>query len=271
MKLKFWGVRGSIPTPGQEYTKYGGNTSCVEVEINNNLIILDMGSGLRKLGDSIVERNIYTFDILVSHFHYDHTCGLPFFKPAYDKKYDFTVNSGILKTRKNTLGVLRDQISKPSFPITIDQFNAQISYKDFEVGKDFEIRKNIKVSTISLNHPDGATGYKIEHDGKSLCYITDHEHIEGQKNELLVNFIKETDVFIYDTMFDDKNFSSYVGWGHSTWQEGARLAMDSGAKKLIMFHHSPDNNDKILDKMQFESQGLSSNFLVAKEGMFVHI
>ena len=132
MNLKFWGVRGSIPTPGIEYAKYGGNTSCVELSIGDRMIIFDMGSGLKGLGTSIVKRKIKKFDILVSHFHYDHTCGLPFFEPAYAKEFEFTIRSAKIKTRKETRDVLSEQMRSPSFPITIDNFSANIEYKDFQ-------------------------------------------------------------------------------------------------------------------------------------------
>ena len=112
MKIKFWGVRGSIPTPGKNFSKFGGNTSCVELSVNNRSIIFDMGSGIVNLGNHILKNNIKKFDILLSHFHYDHTCGLPFFKPAFNRNFKFTIRSGIEKTRSKTLEVLKKQISR---------------------------------------------------------------------------------------------------------------------------------------------------------------
>ena len=189
MNIKFWGVRGSIPTPGIQYTRYGGNTSCVELSIGSRTIIFDMGSGLKGLGTSIVKRKIKKFDILVSHFHYDHTCGLPFFEPAYTKGFEFTIRSAKLQTRKETRDVLKEQISSPSFPITIDKFSASIEYKNFEIKKDFLLSDDIKVKTTNLNHPDGATGYRVENQNKSVSYITDHEHLVSKKNKELVDFL----------------------------------------------------------------------------------
>ena len=137
MNIKFWGVRGSIPTPGKDFVKYGGNTSCVEINVDNNTVIFDMGSGLVNLGNHLIKKNIKNFDILVSHFHYDHTCGLPFFMPAYNKAFNFSIRSGVFSTRKKTIDVLKKQISSPSFPITINKFTANITYEDFEIEKDF--------------------------------------------------------------------------------------------------------------------------------------
>ena len=271
MNLKFWGVRGSIPTPGIQYTKYGGNTSCVELSVGDKIIIFDMGSGLKDLGASIVKRKIKKFDILVSHFHYDHTCGLPFFEPAYEKEFEFSIRSAKLKTRKETRDVLKEQMSSPSFPITIDQFSASIEYKNFRIKKDFLLSDDIKVKTTNLNHPDGATGYRVESKNKSVSYITDHEHLLSKKNKELVDFLHGTDALIYDSTYDDNNFSNYIGWGHSTWQEAIRLAKASNVKKLFIFHHNPENNDKTMDNIQKKCLQINENYLVAMEGKSYNI
>ena len=272
MKLVFWGVRGSIPTPGLEFSKFGGNTSCVELIIEDKVIIFDMGSGLKKLGDSLVERNIKNFDILVSHFHFDHTCGLPFFKPAYDPKCSFSIMAGKMLTRQDVQGVLNAQITSPSFPITVSDFNANVKYVDFEIGEPIYLKdKKIKISTINLNHPDGAVGYRVQFEGKSICYITDHEHLLGKENGQLISFIRGANVLIYDSTYNDENFNNYIGWGHSTWQEGTRLAQLAGVDKYFIYHHNPDNTDSVMRKIEKESKEISDNFFVAKEGMCVNI
>ena len=270
MKIKFWGVRGSIPTPGKNFAKFGGNTSCVELHINKRVIIFDMGSGLVNLGDYLLKNNINNFDILLSHFHYDHTCGLPFFQPAYNKDFQFTIRSGIEKTRGNTFEVLNKQISSPSFPITVNAFSAKIKFCDFKIGKDFNIDK-VRVKTISLNHPDGAVGYRIEYKKKSVCYITDHEHELKKKNKSLLDFLNNADVLIYDSTYDDKHFKNYIGWGHSTWQEATRLAKECNIKKLFIFHHNPENDDKKMSLIESACKNMDNNFIVAKEGMSINI
>ena len=270
MKLKFWGVRGSIPTPGKAFAKYGGNTSCVELQVNNKLIIFDMGSGLVNLGHYLLGKNIKKFDILLSHFHYDHTCGLPFFQPAFNKKCEFSIRSGIEKTRSKTVDVLNKQISSPSFPITINEFSARIKFCDFEIGRDFYIDK-VRVKTISLNHPDGAVGYRVEYNKKAICYITDHEHDLKKKNKSLLDFLKNADALIYDSTYDDKNFKNYVGWGHSTWQEATRLTKQCNIKKLFIYHHNPENDDKKMACIETACKKIDDNFIVAKEGMFINI
>ena len=270
MEIKFWGVRGSIPTPGDSFVKFGGNTSCVELHVNDQIIIFDMGSGLMNLGNQLLKKNIKKFDILVSHFHYDHTCGLPFFSPAYNKGCEFSIRAGIEKTRSKTLEVLKKQISSPSFPITVDKFLAKIKFYDFEIGKDFYIN-NIKIKTTSLNHPDGAVGYRVENNEKSICYITDHEHDIKNKNKNLLDFLSDADVLIYDSTYDDNNFKSFIGWGHSTWQEATRLAKQCNIKKLFIFHHNPDNDDKKMEQIENICKKMDNNFIVAKEGMSINI
>ncbi len=270
MKLIFWGVRGSLPTPGVNFNKYGGNTSCVELKVGENTIIFDMGSGIKNLGTNLIKNNVKNFAVFISHFHYDHTCGLPFFAPAYDPKTEFSVYSGILPTRKKTLQVLESQMSSPSFPISVKDFNADIKYKDFEIGKTFILKDKIKIKTLELNHPDGAVGYRVECEGKSVCYITDHEHEVGKANKELIDFVKNSNALIYDSTYDDDEFNDYIGWGHSTWQEGGRLAKKAGVEKFFIFHHSPDNDDNKMARLEKISKK-HKNFFVAKEGMCVNI
>ncbi len=270
MRIKFWGVRGSIPTPGNSFVKYGGNTSCIELNFEDQTIIFDMGSGLVNLGNYLLEKSIKQFDILVSHFHYDHTCGLPFFAPAYIKGFNFSIRAGNEKTRSNTLEVLKKQISSPSFPITVDKFLANIKYLDFEIEEDFFIGK-AQIKTVKLNHPNGATGYRVRFDNKSVCYITDHEHEINNQNQKLISFLKEADVLIYDSTYDDDSFENYIGWGHSTWQEAVRLAKECNIKNLFIFHHNPENDDEKMDEIQNKCSAINKNYLVAKEGMFINI
>ena len=271
MIVNFWGVRGSLPTPGSDFNKYGGNTSCVEVKVNGRTIIFDMGSGIKNLGNHLIKNNIKNFAIFISHFHYDHTCGLPFFAPAYDVNSKFKVYSGILPTRGKTLKVLNSQISSPSFPITVKDFSADIEYKDFEIGKTILLKDSINIKTMLLNHPDGAVGYRLDCEGKSVCYITDHEHSLGKENQELIDFVKNSNILIYDSTYDDNEFKNYIGWGHSTWQEGGRLAEKAGVKKFYIFHHNPDNCDAKMSEIESISKKKNKNFFVAKEGMCVKV
>ncbi|MDC3023988.1 MBL fold metallo-hydrolase [Alphaproteobacteria bacterium] len=267
MEVFFWGVRGSIPTPGKSFEVYGGNTSCVEVRIKDHILIFDMGSGLKNLGDSLLLRKENNFDIFLSHFHYDHTCGLPFFKPSFNPNINFNIRSG----RPDMIEVLESQISSPSFPITIEEFKANINYSNFKVGEELTVKDDIIISTIPLNHPDGAVGYRVEYKNKAICYITDHEHEVNNKNEKLIAFVSNSDLLIYDSTYRDEEFESFKGWGHSTWQEGARLSNYANVKKYAIFHHNPDNKDDVMKEIEKEANLMEQNILVAKEGMSVKI
>ncbi len=267
IKLKFWGVRGSLPTPGKDYFKYGGNTSCVELSLDDKVLIFDMGSGIKYLGESLISRKIKNFDIFLSHFHYDHTCGLPFFSPAYDESIKFTIRSSLLNSRGNTFNTLMNQMSKPSFPISINEFKANIKFLDFILCKEFFINKNILIQTMPLNHPDGATGYRVNYNNKSICYITDHEHIVGKENKELISFITGSDILIYDSTYTDEEFDRFIGWGHSTWQEGARIASKANVKKYIIYHHNPDSNDRKMNFIHNQIKNYNLDIEIAKEGM----
>ena len=268
MIINFWGVRGSIPTPGKKFIKYGGNTSCVELSIENQVIIFDMGSGIKNLGDNLIKKNIKEFNIFMSHFHYDHTCGLPFFKPAYNSKCSFTINAGIIPNKEKALAILNKQICSPSFPITINDFKANVHFNDFVVGEDIYLMNDkIKIMSISLNHPDGAVGYRVQYENKSICYITDHEHLLDKKDINLIKFIDNTDVLIYDSTYQDEEFDNYIGWGHSTWQQGARIAKEANVENYFIFHHNPDNDDNVMETIEKKSKKIYNNIEVAKEGM----
>ena len=167
--------------------------------------------------------------------------------------------------------VLGAAISRPSFPITLKEFKANIKYDNFKVGDIITIKDNIKIFTLSLNHPDGAVGYRLEYDNKAVSYITDHQHEENVKNEKLINFITNSDLLIYDSTYKDEEFENYKGWGHSTWQEGVRLSNYSKIKKYAIFHHNPDNKDDVMKEIEKEAKLISNNIMVAKEGMSVKI
>ena len=272
IEINFWGVRGSIPTPGKKFSKYGGNTSCVEIRVGDETIIFDMGSGIKNLGDKLIKRRKKNFNIFVSHFHYDHTCGLPFFKPAYNSDFTFTINAGIMTSRDKVLEVLNRQISSPSFPITLNDFKAEISFNDFKIGEDLYLNdKKIIIKTINLNHPDGAVGYRVEYENKSVCYITDHEHVVNKKDSFLVNFLNNSNALIYDSTYQDEEFKNYIGWGHSTWQQGARIAKEANIENFFIFHHNPDNDDNIMEKIEINSKKIYNKCYVAKEGMKVSL
>jgi phosphoribosyl 1,2-cyclic phosphodiesterase len=155
----------------------------------------------------------------------------------------------------------------PLFPVPLDIFKADLVFRDFAVGTTLEIGDGIRLRTAPLNHPDRATGYRVEYDGRSICYLTDTEHVPGQPDQNILDLIAGADLVIYDAMFTDVEFQNFVQWGHSTWQEGARLCQAAGAKTLILFHHLPGRDDRALDIIAAEAAKAFPGALVAREGM----
>lgn len=268
-KLKFWGVRGSIATPSPRHIAFGGNTSCVEVSMGGQRAIFDAGTGIRNLGHWLLRKNVKHAYVLMSHTHWDHINGFPFFSPAFKKDRRFTVMAGHLAAKGGIRGVLSVQMQQPVFPVPLDVMGAQLDFQDFNAGDSFSIGRGIKVRTTPLNHPDGATAYRLDYAGKSLCYVTDTEHVIGRPDQNVLGLIEGADAVIYDCTYTDKEFPGRIGWGHSTWQEGVRLCQAAGAKMLLIFHHDPDHEDIFMERLESEARHLWTGAVVARENMRV--
>jgi phosphoribosyl 1,2-cyclic phosphodiesterase len=269
-RVTFWGVRGSIPCPEPDFMDYGGHTSCVSVELGEDLLILDAGSGLQKLGRSDLVKRYRTIHILLSHAHLDHIMGLPFFAPLYDPAY--TVHFYARPATGETVdGLLKKMLTPPFSPVTTETFRATLHFHAFGEGESVRVR-NHTIATHPLNHPGGSTGYRIPTETGSLCYITDTEHTVGETDEHLVGFIKNSDCLIYDSMFCDTQFTPYIGWGHSTWQEGVRLQEKAGVKTFFLFHYSPDAIDDHLKTLEATLEKTWGHHVrLAKEGACLYV
>ena len=260
MKITFYGVRGSYDAGGAGQVRYGMKTSCVLVKAGDmRPVIIDMGTGAFGL------KNIKEADIFISHYHYDHITGIPFFKPfhepgsfnIYGKRYmDMTVKN-----------VISDLMRAPFFPITPDDFQAEIEYQD--VSEFFTTHNGLKVETISLHHPDGATGYKLMCDGKSIVYLCDNETVDDD----IIQFCKNVDLIIYDALYTEEEYLSgkYTGWGHSYHEAGIELAQKSGAKRIALSHHAPARSDDELDKIGLRLKEHFNSSYIASEGMTLEI
>ena len=260
--LRFWGVRGSIACSSPETQRYGGNTSCVEVRCGERLLVFDAGTGIRYLGLSLPTEGALEFDHFFSHTHWDHIAGLPFFSPSYRTDCKIHVRAG----HGNSIeGALRQAMTPPLFPVPLDVFHADYDFTDFKAGETLNLGDGIIIRTAPLNHPNGATGYRVEFDGRSVCYVTDTEHVLGSPDQNILGLIKDADLIIYDSTYVDDEFQSYVGWGHSTWQEGVRLCQAAGAKRLAIFHHDPGRNDDALDQIGVAAAGQFSGAFIARE------
>lgn len=246
LKVRFWGVRGSISCAGSEYVRYGGNTSCLEVTADGRRLIFDAGTGIRTLGLELARQAPLDIDIYFTHTHLDHLSGLTFFAPLFDKRNSVRMWAGHLEAPYTLKKVVSNLMQAPIYPVTLDIFQASVGFKEFEAGTSLACGA-VAMRTAPLNHPNGATGYRVEHGGKSICYITDTEHREGERDQTIVDLCRGADIMIYDCSYTDEEYPRYRGWGHSTWQEGARIADAAGVGTLAIFHHDPSHDDAFMD------------------------
>lgn len=265
--VRFWGVRGSIACPSPDHIKYGGNTSCIEVGVGAHRFILDAGTGIRGVGKVFLKKDVRTVHLLLTHTHWDHINGFPFFRPAYDPQRHLRVMAGHLKDQGGVHNALALQMNDPMFPVPLEAMKSNVEFVDFEAGDDFRLYPDVRVRTAPLNHPNGATGYRIEHNGKAVCYVTDTEHVPGHDDDNVLRLIAGADLVIYDSTYTEAEFPQHIGWGHSTWNEGMRLCRLAGVKKFAIFHHEPDHDDAFMEALEAEAARAWDRSVVAREGM----
>lgn len=271
-KVKFWGVRGSIATPSPRHIGFGGNTSCVEVSAGGRKIIFDAGTGLRNLGQWMLKKDVDHAHILMSHTHWDHINGFPFFTPAFVKGKSFTIMAGHVGDEEGGIRkVLSGQMAQPFFPVPLEAMQGRLDFEDFDAGDGFLLGPEVRVRTAPLNHPNGATGYRVEYKGRSMCYVTDTEHVPGKPDRNVLGLIEGADLVIYDSTYTEEEFPAKVGWGHSTWEEGVRLCQAANVKMLAIFHHDPDHEDGFMEKVERDARERWSGAIVAREHMRINL
>lgn len=268
MTVRFWGVRGSIATPGPETAKVGGNTSCVEVIAGGSRLVLDAGTGLRRLGNELMKQGNVDVTLLLSHVHWDHIQGLPFFAPLYAPGTRVHVVSGANGTP--TRDVLRRQMSAPTFPVDLHDVPASLSYLEVRDRQRF-VAGEAEVTAVRANHPDQVYAYRIEHRGSSVVYATDTEHYRCV-DPRLASLARGADVLIYDAQYLPSEYAGEggmprVGWGHSTWEAAVELARAAGVGQLVLFHHDPSRSDEAVMAIEAAAQSQFSDVVAACEGM----
>lgn len=298
IKIKFWGVRGSIPTPGPRTTRYGGNTSCVEINFPNNpRFILDAGSGIRELGKELLKATEpVTSYIFLSHFHWDHIQGLPFFKPAFKPGNHFIIY-GCDEPDVDLTKIISMQMNPIYFPVAVEDMRAKVEFRTAKEGI-FQV-EGVTVQSQFMNHPGYTLGYRFNYEGKSVIYISDNEPfrqlIEGKatdqesslrdrfenfvdnKEDQLISFISEADVLIHDTQYFPHEYEERITWGHSPYTYTVDIAVKARVKKLVLFHHDPDHDDKTVDRMaelsreRLESYNYSIPCIPAREGEIIEL
>ena len=275
MRIRFWGTRGSIPTPGQRTVRYGGNTACVEVRDKDGaLLILDAGTGLRELGLQLAQNGSTPLglDLFLSHLHWDHIQGIPFFRPAYDPNTHLRIHAPVHPLPlKELLGLGMDD---PFFPVDLDAVPAQVEMEEVPSGATKRVGP-FRVSAMRVHHPAPALAYRVEADGRSVVYATDTEDPFSGNENPVVALAKDADVLIHDAQYDDDDYKK--GWGHSTIATAVDVAVRAGVKRLVLYHHDPDRSDDMLDKVGADAQrlarerGSTAEVLVAYEGMELEV
>jgi phosphoribosyl 1,2-cyclic phosphodiesterase len=270
-RVKFWGVRGEIAVSLPSHIKFGGNTSCIEVMLNGHRMIFNAGTGIRELGYEIMRSGDRDISILFTHTSWDHITGFPFFTPAYAPENSIRVFAGHLERYGGVKKILSRQMVGPMFPIPLETMRADLSFVDFEPGAEIDVDKEATVRTAPLNNPDGATGYRVDYKGKSIAVVAPTGHVPGKTDENAVGLMKNADLVIYDCTFSEEEFAKHPNAGHSTWEEGVRLCRLAGAKRMAMYHHSPDHSDAVIEQELAEARETWPGIFAAKDNQVVDL
>jgi phosphoribosyl 1,2-cyclic phosphodiesterase len=256
--LTFWGTRGSIPTPGPATARYGGNTACIGIDApDDRLVILDAGSGLRPLGHELMKQRNGSLaaDILLSHTHWDHIQGLPFFKPLSSRGTSVCVY-GAAQEGVPLKEILGRQMDPMVFPVPLNALAAELTVVEISEG-DFEI-DDFRICAFRLRHPGTTLGYRLvpADGGREIAYVTDNELGPGGSYEVppnwrdrMIDFVRGADTLIHDAMYSDQIIQARAGWGHSTPRQAVDLALEGECRRLILFHHEPEHSDEALDRL----------------------
>jgi phosphoribosyl 1,2-cyclic phosphodiesterase len=268
LSLRFWGVRGSIATPGADTARIGGNTSCVELRAGDTHIALDAGTGLRGYGNALSREGVGEVTLLLSHLHWDHIQGIPFFAPLYQLGARVHVVSGTASGSAEA--ALRAQMQTPAFPVDLAEVPAHLSFMGARERQRIVVGE-AEVYAARGNHPDPVYAWRIEHGGRSVVYATDTEHYRCVDPRLL-SLARGADVLIYDAQYLPDEYAgvagpSRVGWGHSTWEAAVELAMAADVGELLLFHHDPCRDDEAVQAVESLARSRFANTTAAAEGM----
>ncbi|MFO0571407.1 MAG: MBL fold metallo-hydrolase [Polyangiaceae bacterium] len=268
-EIRFWGVRGSIAAPGPDTAGVGGNTSSVEVVCGASRFLLDSGTGIRALGDALMKQGPVEATLLLSHHHWDHIQGLPFFTPIYLPTTRLTV-VGPQTDRLSNIDVLEHQMSSPVFPVRLEELPCHLETREVMAGDVLEL-SGARIRVAKGNHPGGSLAYRIDYAGRSVVYATDTEHYSCVDPALRA-LAEGADVLIYDSQYTPAEYRgdagpSRVGWGHSTYEDGAKLAIAAGVGEFVLFHHDPRRTDAGVAELEEKARALFPSSVAAREGM----
>jgi ribonuclease BN (tRNA processing enzyme) len=298
LSVRFWGVRGSIPCPGRNTVEFGGNTSCLEIRAGERLVIVDLGTGVKPLGDCLMANDFKNgpldIDVFISHTHWDHIMGFPMFTPIFVPGTKLKIRGPVSYNDDTLASIIGDQLSYRYWPVRLNELAAQIEYEELKE-TTLDIGGGLKVSTKYLNHPLLCLGYRFEYQVKSIVTAFDHEPFrnlfptdpedpsynedaaqEGEsaareENERMLRFINGADVLVHDTQYTSEQFKRHQGWGHSSYSFAIDTARQAGVKKLVFFHHDPNHTDEQLKSFEekYKTEGSPLDIIMAREGLTV--
>jgi phosphoribosyl 1,2-cyclic phosphodiesterase len=272
MRVTFWGVRGTCPATGAAYDRYGGDTMCIEITAGSTRLILDAGTGLRGLGEQLSARDEpVKAHLLLSHLHLDHIMGLPHFSPLWREDTRLDVWAADDHMTGNAAEKALSMVRPPFFPLDGDELAKGVTVHEFSQGAALTPAPGIVVKTFALSHQGESTGMRIEHGGRSICYVTDHEHGSADVDARVTEAVRGADLLIYDATYTDAEQPAHAGWGHSTWEEGLRLKERAGVALIAFAHHGPRRTDGALDTLAERATALAPNAVFARQGMVLAV
>lgn len=272
--VQFWGVRGSIPCPGSNTVRYGGNTPCVAMQVGGKRLVFDCGTGVHVLGQSLLPQMPVEGHIFFTHSHWDHMQGFPFFTPAFIKGNQFDIYGAIAPDGSTIEQRLNDQMLHPNFPVPLQIMQATLQFHNIKPGKAIYV-DDIVIETAPLNHPGEAVGYRVNWRGGAAVYITDTEHFPDKLDENILWLARDADILIYDSTYTDEEYyspkSPKIHWGHSTWQEAVKIAKAANVKTLVIYHHDPSHDDDFLDNVGKQAVDKFPGAIMAREGLILPV
>jgi len=268
MKIRFWGVRGSVPTPGENTVKFGGNTACVEINTScGTPLIFDAGTGIRSLGFDYLKRENKSnvIHLFISHVHWDHIQGFPYFVPIYLADMEINIYSGADIRKEFSM-----QMSPPYFPVPLEELNSTIRFHTVG-GAGVEIGGAL-ITPVSLVHPQEVFGYTVYESGKTIVYSSDTEYAKENFEEAYIETVRGADALLFDAQYTpEEYYNNRIGWGHSTYEVATEIAKKAGVKKLVLFHHEPTHNDVAIESIEKKAQTLFPATVAAREGMTIEV
>ncbi len=270
--VQFWGVRGSVPTPGMDTVRYGGNTACVEVLVGNQRLVFDGGTGLRVLGKHLLHSGdpIHA-KIFFTHTHWDRIQGFPFFSPAFAPGNCFEIYGAPAPNGASIKQCLTDQMLRPNFFVPLQKMSSEMVFHNIAAGSILHLEHGVMVETIALNPTTSALGFRVTYQGKSFVYATDTDSLAGEVDQNLLYLAHEADLLVYDGTYTETLSHTLNGTAAVPWEQGIALAKQAKVREMILFHHDPTHDDDYLDRVEMEIHNRFPRMRLAREGMILQL